>query len=209
MFVSFVPMCFVSASNSTVDALYSSLETKYQTLTLEQQQIKWMGIKKVLEVLGKRYPKLNDITTLLIAKINIKTSTFSSYDENNLDELAKIRQEMLVLVNKEREKMWLDFLIQNSLLDKSAQLHADYMNTTDDFNHVTKDWISPVTRIENVWYKWIYLWENIAWNQRSVPEVVEWRMNSQGHKENILSKNFKEIGIWFKNYYWVQNFGWY
>ncbi|MGN0579072.1 MAG: CAP domain-containing protein, partial [Ruminiclostridium sp.] len=54
--------------------------------------------------------------------------------------------------------------------------------------------------------------ENIAAGQRSASEVMESWMNSSGHRQNILSSNFRKIGIGlYKSpdgygYYWVQIF---
>ena len=53
--------------------------------------------------------------------------------------------------------------------------------------------------------------ENIAWGQKSPEQVMNAWMNSDGHRANILNKNFKNIGV--GHYvdangvnYWVQLF---
>jgi uncharacterized protein YkwD len=51
-----------------------------------------------------------------------------------------------------------------------------------------------------------YAGENIAKGQRSPQEVMDAWMNSQGHRENILSPNFTMIGVGYYNGYWVQEF---
>jgi uncharacterized protein YkwD len=53
-------------------------------------------------------------------------------------------------------------------------------------------------------YKWAG--ENIAKGQRSPLEVMNAWMNSPGHKANILSVNFTQIGIAYYNTEWVQAF---
>lgn len=118
-----------------------------------------------------------------------------------------IRQNILNLVNQERQKIWLWVLKINENLNKSAQWHAKYMSETKDFNHTTKAWLKFYERIKNAWYSWKTMWENIAYNQRSEQQVMDAWMNSPWHKANILDPDFTEIGIGFEDYYWVQNFG--
>lgn len=113
---------------------------------------------------------------------------------------------MLALINAERVKAGVSSLSLNSLLNNSAQSHAQYMAQSKDFTHNTEDGLKFDTRIKNAGYTWWNLWK-YSWNQRSVADVMQSWMDSPGHKANILNKNFKHIGIWFKDYYWVQNFG--
>ena len=55
--------------------------------------------------------------------------------------------------------------------------------------------------------------ENIAAGNSTPEETVEQWMNSPGHRENILNKDYKELGVgyYYKSnseykYYWVQLF---
>lgn len=52
--------------------------------------------------------------------------------------------------------------------------------------------------------------ENIAWGQRTPEQVMNGWMNSEGHRANILNKNYKNIGVGFYQEndvnYWVQLF---
>lgn len=53
--------------------------------------------------------------------------------------------------------------------------------------------------------------ENIAWGQKSPEQVMNGWMNSEGHRANILNKNYKNIGVgYYQNEkgvnYWVQLF---
>jgi uncharacterized protein YkwD len=65
-------------------------------------------------------------------------------------------------------------------------------------------------------YNWAAIGENIAFGQTSVDEVVETWLESPGHRKNILSPNFTELGIGLAlgrgpdgkyQVLWVQNFG--
>ena len=44
-------------------------------------------------------------------------------------------------------------------------------------------------------YSYRAVGENIAWNQPTPKEVVAGWMQSQGHKENLLSDQFTQIGL--------------
>lgn len=51
--------------------------------------------------------------------------------------------------------------------------------------------------------------ENIAWNQSTALEVVRSWMNSDGHRANILSRNYSTIGVGMSQGngpYWAQMF---
>ena len=52
--------------------------------------------------------------------------------------------------------------------------------------------------------------ENIAWGQRTPAQVMQSWMNSDGHRENILSDSFGRLGVGYVvqngRAYWVQMF---
>lgn len=53
--------------------------------------------------------------------------------------------------------------------------------------------------------------ENIAWGQKSPEQVMNGWMNSDGHRANILNKNFRNLGVGYYQdengtNYWVQLF---
>ena len=90
------------------------------------------------------------------------------------------------------------------------------MINKDYFDHVSPNGQTPTERIKAEGYpnvapcgcaRQTYYGENIARGQKTPEEVMQDWMNSQGHKDNILSKNFKEIGVAFDRNVWVQNFG--
>jgi uncharacterized protein YkwD len=70
----------------------------------------------------------------------------------------------------------------------------------------------PADRVKDAGYKYAAVGENVAWNQKNPAQVVEAWMNSEGHRANILKKEYEEIGVAVaKNAkgepYWVQVFG--
>lgn len=94
--------------------------------------------------------------------------------------------------------------------------HAQDMKANNYFDHTGLNGSSPTQRIKAAGYpnvspcncnRRFYYGENIARGQTTPAQVVRDWMNSPGHRANIMSKNFKEIGIGIAGTYWVQNFG--
>jgi len=121
-------------------------------------------------------------------------------------EFTAIQEEMLSVVNTERNKLWKANLKLNKLLNIAAQKHAEYMNQTDDFAHTTQAGLAFDQRIINEHYSFLKAWENIAYGQTSITQVMQDRMQSPGHRANILDGEFKEFGVGYSGKYWVQLF---
>jgi uncharacterized protein YkwD len=117
------------------------------------------------------------------------------------------------LVNQERAKQGLAPLAWHSALASAAQSYATTMASTNCFSHTCPPVTNFVTRVENAGYlSWRSLGENIAAGQQTPESVMQAWMNSSGHRANILSPNFKEIGVGRATggsygIYWVQEFG--
>lgn len=108
----------------------------------------------------------------------------------------------LCLLNDERRSHGLGSLRENSALSVSSERHAEDMARGDYFAHDSRDGRSFVDRIKAAGYvrgaaSWT-VGENLAWGSggRAAPEqiVAAW-MASPGHRANILSPRFKEIGF--------------
>jgi uncharacterized YkwD family protein len=122
---------------------------------------------------------------------------------------SQYASEVLNLVNAERSKQGLKPLKMNTTLNKSAQAKAKDMHDKKYFDHNSPTYGSPFDQMKQFGYSYSYAGENIAMGQRSPQEVMKAWMNSAGHRANILSPNFTEIGIGYYSdgNYWVQQFG--
>jgi uncharacterized protein YkwD len=118
---------------------------------------------------------------------------------------GQARKAILCLLNKERDKAGLSNLDRDKKLQKAAQRHNDHMDGTGCFDHECGGEADLDSRLHGVGYlvggltQWAY-GENIAWGSRDLgtPEaIVDAWMHSPPHKENILNRDFKEIGIGF------------
>ena len=121
-------------------------------------------------------------------------------DENNTatpsdrtkDEAA-FAAEVVRLVNEERAAYGLSSLKQNSTVQTAAQVRS--YEQVKSFSHTRPDGRSCFTALEEAGVSYSSAGENIAYGQKTPAEVVEAWMNSDGHRANILNKNFTDIGV--------------
>jgi len=106
------------------------------------------------------------------------------------------------LLNRERASRGLRGLRVNRRLSAAAQRHSDDMVRRRYFAHNSRSGASSVDRIRRTGYlKGARSWmvgENLAWGSgsRSTPRsIVDSWMHSSGHRRNILTRRFREIGI--------------
>jgi len=133
-----------------------------------------------------------------------------------LRDVERIRAEMLAEVKAVRRKAGAPPLRLNRDLQESAQAHAEDMLARGYFAHQSPSGTTVRERARKAGYDWRAIGENIAEGQTSVNEVMSTWMNSPGHRKNILSPDFRDLGLGLaagrsKNgeyrVVWVQNFG--
>ena len=143
---------------------------------------------------------------------NINTDKDNNTSNDNVTgEFAAFQKEVVRLVNVERQKQGLGKLSLNAKLSNVATLKSPDMINKNYFDHTSPTYGSPFDMMKqfNISYK--TAGENIAKGQKTPAEVVKAWMNSQGHRENILNKNYTEIGIGVAKdangtLYWTQMF---
>ncbi len=98
-------------------------------------------------------------------------------------------------------------LTWNNRLELAANHHAADMYKNKYFNHIDLTGKSGAERIDAVGYNWAVYGENIAQGQTSGKEAfIAWR-KSPTHCENLMKKDFREMGVSVVGDYWVQEFG--
>ncbi|WP_343247539.1 CAP domain-containing protein [Diplocloster hominis] len=113
------------------------------------------------------------------------------------------------LVNEERAKVGLAPLTFDLNISSAAQTRAKEIETS--FSHTRPNGSSFSSVLTEAGINFRGAGENIAWGQRSPQEVVTGWMNSEGHRANILNKNYTSIGVgYYQNgsgtNYWTQLF---
>jgi len=83
----------------------------------------------------------------------------------------------------------------NPALMDAAQAHACYMAQSGNFDHTGAGGSSVGDRALSAGYRWSFVSENIAMGHRSGDEVFEGWKGSPGHRDNMLDRDAREIGI--------------
>lgn len=126
-------------------------------------------------------------------------------------ERERTRQEVVDRGNAQRRKAGVGPLTPHPALQRAAQEYAELMAQRGHFSHTGPDGSTPAERARRAGYDSGFSGENIAMGQRNAAEVVEGWMRSDGHRENLLRREFKDIGVgvaWSRRgRYWVQLFG--
>ena len=142
---------------------------------------------------------------------NVNTNGNPNEDNNSHTSNSQTTQyidEVIRLVNVERNKAGLPSVTKNANACMAANVRANEIITS--FSHTRpngKDCFSVLSEY-NINYR--ACGENIAMGQKTPEEVMEAWMNSSGHRANILSANFSQIGVGVVysqgRYYWAQMF---
>ncbi|MGP3985842.1 CAP domain-containing protein [Streptomyces sp. 3N207] len=119
-----------------------------------------------------------------------------------------LQDQIVGLVNEERQKAGCKPVTADAKLTKAAQAHSEDMAEHSNMSHTGSDGSSPDDRIERAGYSWSTYGENVAYGYSSPESVMEGWMNSSGHRANILNCDFKEIGVGHAQpgHYWTQDF---
>jgi hypothetical protein len=101
---------------------------------------------------------------------------------------------ILSLVNLERKNVGVNPLIINPQLEKAAQAKLDDMIANNYFAHSTES-TNPWQFIDAQGYRYQFAGENLARDFSDEYQLIEGWLNSQTHKENLLSEEYQETGI--------------
>ncbi len=116
--------------------------------------------------------------------------------------------EVIRLVNQEREKAGVGALNLNKAIEAAANIRAREL--VEQFSHTRPNGNSCFTAIEEQGMIYRMAGENIAAGYASPQAVMNGWMNSPGHRSNILNGSFNAIGVGHYQKdgynYWVQLF---
>ncbi|MFA5577352.1 MAG: CAP-associated domain-containing protein [Tissierellaceae bacterium] len=153
------------------------------------------------------------LTALLI--IDKKTAdNFTNYYASYSQDLRNgFEYQMLDLVNAIRVREGLHPLDWSELSKISSRKHSQDMADNDYFEHNSQDGTTPFERMKKEGIIYNYAGENISAGYPNPIESHQGLLNSYGHRVNILSENFKKLGVGvgygkdsYYKYYYTQNF---
>ena len=140
----------------------------------------------------------------------------SDTSENPSDNLGQSEQtsseaqEVLRLVNEQRAQNGLAALTLSDKLCELATMKAEDMAENNYFDHTSPTYGTPFEMMKQFGVSYRSAGENIAAGLRTPEEVMDAWMNSPGHRANILSADYTELGVGVaigeRGVYWVQLF---
>ena len=151
---------------------------------------------------------MGDELTRQAASVQVKSV------DATLPETAEVREcyEVVSLTNRIRERQNLPPLKACDQLMEAARLHATDMAMQNYFDHRSRDGRTMFDRLKSISAIGCQ-GENIAAGQETPESVISSWSHSPGHRENLLNKDFREIGVARavnekSDYgtYWVQDF---
>jgi uncharacterized protein YkwD len=139
------------------------------------------------------------------------------------DDLPQVAARVLELVNEARAKPRncgsrsfpkVPPLKLSPILSQAALAHAKDMSAHQRFEHRGSDGSMPADRVLRAGYNWMAAGENIAEGAANAEVVVQGWLQSPGHCVNIMSPQYREMGLaYFTDFahkgdiYWAQTFG--
>ena len=103
--------------------------------------------------------------------------------------------EVIALVNQDRQERNLDSLVINEKLDKVAEAKAQDMINNNYFAHTSPAGIDPWYWFGQIGYDYQTAGENLAMDFLSAEREQKAWMASETHQRNILNSQFQETGI--------------
>ena len=114
-------------------------------------------------------------------------------EEEDIEENSTYVEQIVALVNVEREKAGLAPVTMSQELGQAAMIRAKEIEVSFSHTRPNGSYFTSVLQENGITYR--LAGENIAWGQKSPEEVMNAWMNSAGHRANILNANFKELGV--------------
>jgi uncharacterized protein YkwD len=147
--------------------------------------------KDVNAIFGKA---INDSLSFLTVEPQSNQTVSLNFKTNKTKIDAVSENKMLDLVNYERKKTGLLELEFAYDLQKAARFHCEDMLRNGYFSHNSLDGYSPFDRMAQFDINYTFAGENLAFAP-NVELAMKGLMQSKGHRENILSKDFGKLGI--------------
>ena len=217
-----VRQSFISVTKDTIELDKGQSETIFVTVRGNREivldnsdsdiaEVSWWGWK------GKSTALTIDAKSEGTAELEIYTDGYKSSTKKTITvqviepDAGYCRQmsdQVIELVNKEREAAGLSPLKKDDKLTAAAELRAHEI--IENFSHTRPDGTKHFTVLKEVGLSSSYAGENIARGQRDAEAVMTAWMDSEGHKENILDEKYTRTGVFCvvvrATRYWVQVF---
>lgn len=129
-------------------------------------------------------------------------------DPGSVPGVLAYEQEVVRLVNAERASYGLPALSIRADLCQYARVKSQDMHDSGYFSHTSPNYGSPFDMMKFFGITYSHAGENIAMGYSTPEAVVSAWMNSEGHRANIFSASYTELGVGYvtDGGYWTQWF---
>ncbi|WP_370016111.1 CAP domain-containing protein [Peribacillus sp. B2I2] len=137
----------------------------------------------------------NTVTSIQIIDANLEKQKSSYFAEASPGLKKGFEYQLFDLTNASRVNHDLSVLSWDKQVKVTAQDHSKDMAVNQYFNHTNLEGESPFDRMEDDKINFRMAGENLAAGQNSSIFAHEGLMNSIGHRENKLQKDFQSLGV--------------
>lgn len=142
----------------------------------------------------KKYLSSKSVSTI-INNSNLSGKLFGPTGAQKAENLDP--DQIIYWTNKYRADNSLPALTKNILLTQAAEAKVTDMAEKQYFEHVSPDGVSPSELVKSMGYDYKVTGENLALGDfKNEKALVDAWMASPGHRANILSTDYSEIGVY-------------
>lgn len=111
------------------------------------------------------------------------------------DSVTITAEQLLALTNQQRIAEGIEPVTMNQTLAQVAALKAKDMFAKNYWAHNAPDGTTPWYFFKRAGYEYLYAGENLARGFNTADDTVKAWMASSSHRENMLSKNYTDVGF--------------
>ncbi len=137
----------------------------------------------------------NTVTAIQIIQKELEDTKQTLYTENSDELKTGLEYQLFDVTNAARVEHGLHPLAWDDSAKETARKHSLDMADNGYFDHTNLDGESPFDRMSEDNIHFLVAGENLAYGQFSSIFAHEGLMNSEGHRKNILQKDFDYVGI--------------
>lgn len=154
-----------------------------------------LGVKvQVIGIINNWYLVITPNNTVGMIRQDLLKKSDESNTDNSQGNLPNTAETALNLINEARKAQGITPLQIDELLNSTAQAKATDMVKNNYFSHESPTYGSPFEMMKNAGITYRTAGENIAGNP-SVENAVKSWLESETHKQNLLSNAYNYIGI--------------
>lgn len=118
-----------------------------------------------------------------------------SYLDGEIELRGYFEDNMVDLINSTRLQEGLGNLNYDVMMNEVARKHSENMIEHRFFDHTDSEGFTVSDRVREGGYRVSFVGENLAYGQLNAMFAHENLMNSLGHRENILNKDYSYVGV--------------